>query len=145
MQLNFIYPYIKRIRTMANYNKMEMVKTLSDKHVVTLKNGFLGFGNKVILNENGTTMRAGTKEYTPENGTKLLHIITLAPDAIVEQLSAARIEAAGVGNIRLETLLAEDGQTLFMQMFKYVNFKSTAISDLITVSGSHARSIAGLL
>ncbi|MBM6993797.1 MAG: hypothetical protein I3J02_11155 [Prevotella sp.] len=130
---------------MANINKLEMVKTLSSNGQLTVKKGFLGLGGKAVMNNTGNTMSAVVKEYVPAEGEKLLRIINLAPQAIIEALTNEKPQETGLGNVRLEALVSEDGTQMLVQMFRFVDFRNKPISDLKTFVGTDAAAIARLI
>lgn len=130
---------------MANISKIEIAKEKSNSNILTVKKGFLGFGGKIVLNDTGATLRPIVREYAPAEGDKLLRIINLDSKAIADALSSTELETTGMGNVRLEALLAEDGTCLLMQMFRYADFKCKPISDLKVIQGKEAEVVGKLL
>ncbi len=130
---------------MANINKLEMVKTLSAQGQLTVKKGFLGFGGKAVMNNTGNTMSAVIREYVPAEGEKLVHIMNLAPQAMLEALKNDKPQENGLGNIRLEALVSEDKSQVLVQIFRFVEYNHRPITDLKTFEGNEAAALASLL
>lgn len=130
---------------MANISKLEMVKALSANGQLTVKKGFLGFGAKAVMNNTGNTMTPVVREYVPAEGEKLARIVNLAPQAMAEALKNDKPKETGMGNIRMEALVAENNKQLLLQLFRFVDFRNKPITDLKIFEGSDAEAIARLL
>lgn len=89
------------------------------------------FGKSYFYVNQGNKLKAKIYDYSPKNG-KLLQKIMLAPQThlplLVEEYGS--IPKADIGNYHLEMCVAEDRRFTALQLFRFVNYEYTPVTDV---------------
>ncbi len=127
---------------MTSINKLELTKALAKSELFTVKKGFLGMGTKMTYVPTGSNVKAEVLEYSLTDAEQLERIMRMDKAQMVKSLQSANLQAAHMGNARLEVLKSEDGVCVVMQLFRFVDFSFRAASEVIILEGEDAEAVS---
>ncbi len=127
---------------MTSINKLELTKALAKSELFTVKKGFLGMGTKMTYVPTGSNVKAEVLEYSLTDAEQLERIMRMDKAQMVKSLQSANLQAAHMGNARLEVLKSEDGACVVMQLFRFADFSFRAASEVIILEGEDAEAVS---
>lgn len=129
---------------MANIAHLEMSTALMSLPEISVKKGLFGLTTKVTYTPTGSSVKVKINEYAPETGSKLEHILQADTEAVPELLANNKIEAASLGQVRLEACISDDKQFAAVQLLHFSQLNYTPQTDMIVFKGKAAEAIAAL-
>ena len=129
---------------MSSLKNMEMAYAVSTHPHITVKKSF--FSSKVIYAPTGSPVRAIIHEYTPTEGDYLISLLSLPLDKLPDELRRKGKPVPGSnGHYHLEACLSDDRQFCTLQLFRFVDFKNSAVFEPRIYEGIDAERIAQIL
>ena len=127
---------------MANFKNMEMAAALSQQPYITIKSTLFGISKKAIYTPTNSPLKPDFKEYTPEHGTQVEHLLSLPTEKLVQELQANKFPTSTpVGQYRLEVCISADNRFAALQLFRFSEFSYRPASELLTFTDTEAETI----
>ena len=129
---------------MAKINHLEMTENLMSLNDIEVKKGFMGWSIKLIYKPTNSVLKVKEQEYTAEDGKKLANILSSAPENVEAAISKFPVSAAGMGNMKLEACISQDGQFVAAQLLSFKDFSYQPITEMKVYTGKTAEAFAKL-
>lgn len=129
---------------MASIKNLEMAEALSQHQHIAIKKSL--FSTKAVYTPTQSTLDITTQEYTPADGERMEHLLSLPLPKLEAELQAkGKPATTPVGHFRLEAAVAKDRQFAAVQLFRFVDFEYKPASELCIAEGTEAESLIKLL
>ena len=119
----------------------ENLKSLND---IEVKKGFMGWSIKLIYKPTNSVLKVKEQEYTAEDGKKLANILSSAPKNVEAAISKFPVSAVGMGNMKLEACISQDGQFVAAQLLSFKDFSYQPVTEMKVYTGKTAEAFAKL-
>ena len=129
---------------MAKINHLEMTENLMTLNDIEVKKGFMGWSIKLIYNPTNSVLKVKEQEYTVEDGKKLASILSSAPENVEAAISKFPVSAVGMGNMKLEACISQDGQFVAAQLLSFKDFSYQPVTEMKVYTGKTAEAFAKL-
>ena len=129
---------------MAKINHLEMTENLMALNDIEVKKGFMGWTMKLIYKPTNSVLKVKEQEYTAEDGRKLENILSSAPENIEAAISKFPVSTVGMGNIKLEACISQDGQFVAAQLLSFKDFSYQPVTEMKVYTGKTAEAFAKL-
>lgn len=129
---------------MSSLKNLEMAYAVSTHPHITVKKSF--FSTKVLYTPTGSRVRVSVYEYTPTEGAYLISLLDTPLDKLPDELRQKGKPTPGSnGHFHLEVCLSEDRRFCALQVFRYGDFRYSAIGEPRFYEGDDARTVAQIL
>ena len=129
---------------MAKINHLEMTENLMTLNDIEVKKGFMGWSIKLIYKPTNSVLKVKEQEYTVEDGKKLASILSSAPENVEAAISKFPVSAVGMGNMKLEACISQDGQFVAAQLLSFKDFSYQPVTEIKVYTGKTAEAFAKL-
>ena len=129
---------------MAKINHLEMAENLKSLNDIEVKKGFMGWSIKLIYKPTNSVLKVKEQEYTAEDGKKLANILSSAPENVEAAISKFPVSAVGMGNMKLEACISQDGQFVAAQLLSFKDFSYQPVTEMKVYTGKTAEAFAKL-
>ena len=129
---------------MAKINHLEMTENLMTLNDIEEKKGFMGWSIKLIYKPTNSVLKVKEQEYTVEDGKKLASILSSAPENVEAAISKFPVSAVGMGNMKLEACISQDGQFVAAQLLSFKDFSYQPVTEMKVYTGKTAEAFAKL-
>ena len=129
---------------MAKINHLEMTENLMTLNDIEVKKGFMGWSIKLIYKPTNSVLKVKEQEYTVEDGKKLASILSSAPKNVEAAISKFPVSAVGMGNMKLEACISQDGQFVAAQLLSFKDFSYQPVTEMKVYTGKTAEAFAKL-
>ena len=129
---------------MAKINHIEMGEDVMALNDVQVKKGFMGWSIKLIYKPTNSVLKVKEQEYTVEDGKKLANILSSAPENVEAAISKFPVSAVGMGNMKLEACISQDGQFVAAQLLSFKDFSYQPVTEMKVYTGKTAEAFAKL-
>ena len=129
---------------MAKINHLEMAENLKSLNDIEVKKGFMGWSIKLIYKPTNSVLKVKEQEYTAEDGKKLANILSSAPKNVEAAISKFPVSAVGMGNMKLEACISQDGQFVAAQLLSFKDFSYQPVTEMKVYTGKTAEAFAKL-
>ena len=129
---------------MAKINHLEMTENLMTLNDIEVKKGFMGWSIKLIYKPTNSVLKVKEQEYTVEDGKKLASILSSAPENVEAAISKFPVSAVGMGNMKLEACISQDGQFVAAQLLSFKDFSYQPVTEMKVYIGKTAEAFAKL-
>ena len=129
---------------MAKINNLEMTENLMTLNDIEVKKGFMGWSIKLIYKPTNSVLKVKVQEYTVEDGKKLASILSSAPENVEAAISKFPVSAVGMGNMKLEACISQDGQFVAAQLLSFKDFSYQPVTEMKVYTGKTAEAFAQL-
>lgn len=129
---------------MAKINHLEMTENLMTLNDIEVKKGFMGWSIKLIYKPTDSVLKVKEQEYTVEDGKKLASILSSAPENVEAAISKSPVSAVGMGNMKLEACISQDGQFVAAQLLSFKDFSYQPVTEMKVYTGKTAEAFAKL-
>lgn len=129
---------------MAKINHLEMTENLMTLNDIEVKKGFMGWSIKLIYKPTNSVLKVKVQEYTVEDGKKLASILSSAPENVEAAISKFPVSAVGMGNMKLEACISQDGQFVAAQLLSFKDFSYQPVTEMKVYTGKTAEAFAKL-
>lgn len=128
---------------MPSIQSLEMGSKILSNAKISIKKSL--FGQTAIYLPTNSKLKAYRQGYNADNGIKVERILNAPTDKLEETIKGSTIKQSDIGNVQLEACVSSDGQFAAFKLFRFVDFKYKAISDLKLFEGDQAKLIASIL
>lgn len=129
---------------MAKINHLEMTENLMTLNDIEVKKGFLGWSIKLIYKPTNSVLKVKEQEYTVDDGKKLVSILSSAPENVEAAISKFPVSAVGMGNMKLEACISQDGQFVAAQLLSFKDFSYQPVTEMKVYTGKTAEAFVKL-
>ena len=129
---------------MAKINNLEMTENFMTLNDIEVKKGFMGWSIKLIYKPTNSVLKVKVQEYTVEDGKKLASILSSAPENVEAAISKFPVSAVGMGNMKLEACISQDGQFVAAQLLSFKDFSYQPVTEMKVYTGKTAEAFAKL-
>lgn len=112
---------------------------------ISVKKSLFGLKTSAVYTPTGSSLQVKVKEYSPETGSKLEHILQSDPEAVPELIAHNDLAAASLGQVRLEACISADKQFAAVQLLHYAQLSYAPTTEMIVFKGKAAEAIASIL
>ena len=129
---------------MPSIKNLEMAAAVSAYKNVTIKKSL--FTTKVIYTPTQSPVKVSVQEYNPSEGERLERLLNMPLDKMTAELKQkGKPASAQIGHYRLEICLSEDRQFCALQLFRFVDFKNSAVIEPRFYEGNDVETITQIL
>ncbi|MBQ9357011.1 MAG: hypothetical protein IJT98_06965 [Prevotella sp.] len=129
---------------MPSFKNLEMAGAVSVHNNISIKKSL--FSTKVVYTPTQSPVKIIIREYAPAEGERLGRLLNLPLDKMeTDILQKGAPKPTPVGHFRLEVCLSEDSQFCAMQLFCFVDFNNSPVSEPHFYEGSDVATIVKLL
>ena len=129
---------------MAKINHLEMTENLMALNDIEVKKGFMGWSIKLIYKPTNSVLKVKEQEYTVEDGKKLASILSSAHENVEAAISKFPVSAVGMGNMKLEACISQDGQFVAAQLLSFKDFSYQPVTEMKVYTGKTAEAFVKL-
>ena len=129
---------------MAKINHLEMTENLKALNDIEVKKGFMGWTMKLVYKPTNSVLKVKEQEYTAEDGRRLENILSSAPENMEAAISKFPVSAVGMGNMKLEACISQDGQFVAAQLLSFKDFSYQPVTEMKVYTGKTAEAFAKL-
>ena len=129
---------------MAKINHLEMTENFVSLNYIVVKKGFMGWSIKLIYKPTNSVLKVKEQEYTVEDGKKLASILSSAPENVEAAISKFPVSAVGMGNMKLEACISQDGQFVAAQLLSFKDFSYQPVTEMKVYTGKTAEAFVKL-
>ena len=129
---------------MAKINHLEMGADVLALQDVQVKKGFMGLTVKLIYQPTNSVIKIKEKEYSAEDGKKLISILNSAPSEVESSIQKFPVSAISMGNMKLQACLSDDHQFVATQLLAFKDFGYQPVTEMVTYTGKTAEAFAQL-
>ena len=129
---------------MAKINHLEMTENLMALNDIEVKKGFMGWSIKLIYKPTNSVLKVKEQEYIVEDGKKLASILSSAPENVEAAISKFPVSAVGMGNMKLEACISQDGQFVAAQLLSFKDFSYQPVTEMKVYTGKTAEAFVKL-
>lgn len=129
---------------MAKINHLEMTENLMALNDIEVKKGFMGWSIKLIYKPTNSVLKVKEQEQTVEDGKKLASILSSAPENVEAAISKFPVSAVGMGNMKLEACISQDGQFVAAQLLSFKDFSYQPVTEMKVYTGKTAEAFVKL-
>lgn len=129
---------------MPSIKSLEMAAAVSSYKDIIIKKSW--FSTKAIYTPTGSPVRAIVQEYSPSEGKRAEHLLTMPLDKMAADIQQkGKPETSANGNYRLELCLSDDHQFCALQLFRFADFGYHPLFDIRFHEGKEVEQIINLL
>lgn len=126
---------------MSNLKNLQMANAISSYPNITVQKSF--FSTKVTYTPTGSRVEIIVREYTPDEGKRLLGLLSMSPAELSEALQKHGKPVAGSnGHYHLEACLSEDRQFCAVQVLRFGDFAYSPVGEPRFYEGDEAKLVA---
>jgi hypothetical protein len=140
----FINIFKEENKIMAKINHLDMGAEVLALDDVQVKKGFMGLTIKLIYKPTNSTIKIKEKEYSAEDGKKLISILNSAPNEVESSIKKFPVSAISMGNMKLQACLSDDHQFVATQLLAFKDFGYQPVTEMVTYTGKTAEAFAQL-
>lgn len=113
---------------MPSLKDLEMAAAVSAYRNITVKKSL--FSKKAIYSPTQSPVKVMIEEYTPTEGERLARLLEMPLDKMVDDIQQnGAPKPAPIGHFRFEVCLSEGRQFCAIQLFRFVDFKYSAVFE----------------
>ena len=121
-----------------------MAAAVSSYKNITVKKSW--FSTKVIYTPTQSPVKVIIQEYSPAEGDRLERLLNMPLDRMAAEIQQnGKPAPAQIGHYRLEACLSDDHQFCALQLFRFVDFKNSAVFEPRIYEGIDAERFAQIL
>ena len=124
---------------MAKINHLDMGAEVLALDDVQVKKGFMGLTIKLIYKPTNSAIKIKEKEYSLEDGKKLISILNSAPSEVESSIQKFPVSAISMGNMKLQAC-----QFVATQLLAFKDFGYQPVTEMVTYTGKTAEAFAQL-
>ena len=125
---------------MAKINHLDMGAEVLALDDVQVKKGFMGLTIKLIYKPTNSAIKIKEKEYSLEDGKKLISILNSAPSEVESSIQKFPVSAISMGNMKLQAC----HQFVATQLLAFKDFGYQPVTEMVTYTGKTAEAFAQL-
>lgn len=130
---------------MPSFKNLEMAAAVSAHQDITIKKTLFGLSEKAVYTPTQSPLKVSIREYVPTEGERLERLLNLPMEKMASELQAKGApNPSDIGHYRLETCLSEDHQFAALQLFRFVDFRQTPLTEPRFYTGGDVETIAKL-
>ena len=130
---------------MASIKDLEMAAALSANNRISIKKSLFGLRLSAQYEPTQSPLKVIVQAYAPADGEKLLRLLDLPAEKLQSELRKnGAPKPAPIGHFQLEACLSEDHQFCALQLFRFVDFKYSPVSEFRCYEGAEAEIMAKL-
>ena len=111
---------------------------------VQVKKGFMGLTIKLIYKPTNSAIKIKEKEYSAEDGKKLISILNSAPSEVESSIKKFPVSSISMGNMKLQACLSDDHQFVATQLLAFKDVGYQPVTEMVTYTGKTAEVFAQL-
>ena len=104
----------------------------------------MGWTMKLVYKPTNSVLKVKEQEYTIEDGRKLENILSSAPENMEAAISKFPVSTVGMGNMKLEACISQDGQFVAAQLLSFKDFSYQPVTEMKVYTGKTAEAFAKL-
>lgn len=129
---------------MAKINHLDMGAEVLALDDVQVKKGFMGMTIKLLYKPTNSAIKIKEKEYSAEDGKKLISILNSAPSEVESSIKKFPVSSISMGNMKLQACLSDDHQFVATQLLAFKDFGYQPVTEMVTYTGKTAEAFAQL-
>ncbi len=129
---------------MPSIKNLEMAAAVSTYKNITIKKSF--FSTKAIYTPTMSPVKVTVLEYAPAEGERIERLLNMPLEKMATEIAQkGKPNTAPIGHFRLEICQSDDCQFCALQLFRFVDFSNSAVTEPRFYEGKDAETVSKLL
>lgn len=131
---------------MTKIKHLEMGQTIANHPHIRIAKSFFGMSESIVYEPTNSRVRLVGAEYDPADGVRLQRLLAMPTEKMSREIAEHGVpEGKTIGNFRLEGAVSSDQQFVALQLFQFVDFRYTPVSEPLCYEGERAKVVANLI